>query len=52
MASVPRLDTHAEIRGVQTTHEQEKANNFNWNIPPAADVISFSDYYLITVTNN
>lgn len=52
MASVPELDTHAEIHGVQTVHEQEKANHFNWNIPPAADVISFSGYYLITVTSN
>lgn len=52
MASVPELDTHAEICGVQTTHEQEKANNFRWNISPAAYVISFSSYYLITVTSN
>lgn len=52
MASVPELDTHAEIRGVQIIHEQEKANHFNGNIPPAADVISFSGYYLITVISN
>jgi len=52
MAIVPELDTRAEIRGVQTIHEQEKDNYFNLNIPPAADVISFSGYYLITVTSN
>lgn len=52
MASVLELDTHAEIHGVQTIHEQEKANHFNRNIPPAADVISFSGCYLISVKNN
>lgn len=39
MVSAPELDTRAKIGGVQTIHEQEKANHFNWNIPTAEDVI-------------
>lgn len=37
--NVPKLDTHAEVSGVQTIHEQEKANYFIWNVNPAANVI-------------
>lgn len=52
MANIPELDTHAEVSGVQTIHEQEEANYFNWNIHPAADVIWFSGYYLISIASN